>query len=703
MMFIYFMKGGLVPMKPFKQSNSMKELLNKLKRHDTLVMAIGVVTATILCGAFVYVTTPAISADAAAKEVRKDSLGVQKKTNDQLNEIGSYLERLDSVVTGSQELMQEIQSVQSKQSETINNSTAKENNTNNTKVVEKISGLDKELEAIHTEIRDAATLVKNMSESIEKGEGKGSDKEKTGFTQINNALSDIKRSCDDSSVAVSGLVAELKNSKKDNDKTSSSVLGNLEKIEKKLQDVNPSENLSRMERELLSTQSTYMILMKDMEKKVDKGVSDIEKNVTNVDTSVNQVLETQKKAEADISGINTSVGNVNSNIESINQKLGELSEKLDQSFKKVTSEKDKLASTLVTLGVDIKEKGATFAELDDAIKKLPNLVLKNAKFTYTRHEHVDKNNNIVKGELCTTKGGCFTVPSYHVHSSSCFYNKKMIAMYFRMMYTLVSQDMSALRSNQTCPYCKKVFAPENMNHDCMCEVATYNAVNSQHPEYIQYQANVRETTQYTQRCTKSTTAVEGYAPSCKYHSGEILSAEIDFTEDDANIQASHVMNSKDEIYDGKIISSRRLSLEEILKLVEEQREEEADNDEAAEEISEEAESLPEEETADEQDNKDKKEDKENKETKDSDKENKEDSSADEKIPSGDEGDKANDGKPEEASDEATAETTSDGGSLDDSSTPGKEGNSENTEGPATEAGNPAEEKSENEVSPVTQD
>ena len=108
-------------MKPIKQSNSMKELMKKLRRHDTLVMGAGVVAATAMCGAFVYVTTPAISADAAQtaaqQEVRKDSLGVQKKASEQLKEINNYLERLDTVVMGSQDLIKEMQVIQNNQTE----------------------------------------------------------------------------------------------------------------------------------------------------------------------------------------------------------------------------------------------------------------------------------------------------------------------------------------------------------------------------------------------------------------------------------------------------------------------------------------------------------------------------------------------------------------------------------------------------------
>ena len=47
-----------------KQNNSVKVLLKKLKSHDTVVVAIAVVIALVLCGGLIYLTTPAVTATA---------------------------------------------------------------------------------------------------------------------------------------------------------------------------------------------------------------------------------------------------------------------------------------------------------------------------------------------------------------------------------------------------------------------------------------------------------------------------------------------------------------------------------------------------------------------------------------------------------------------------------------------------------------
>ena len=49
-----------------KQNNSIKVLLRKLKRHDTIVVAIAVVIALALSGGLIYLTTPAVTASATA-------------------------------------------------------------------------------------------------------------------------------------------------------------------------------------------------------------------------------------------------------------------------------------------------------------------------------------------------------------------------------------------------------------------------------------------------------------------------------------------------------------------------------------------------------------------------------------------------------------------------------------------------------------
>ena len=53
-----------------KQNNSIRQLLKKLRRHDTVVVAIAVMIALVLCGGLIYLSTPAM-AEAATLELEQ--------------------------------------------------------------------------------------------------------------------------------------------------------------------------------------------------------------------------------------------------------------------------------------------------------------------------------------------------------------------------------------------------------------------------------------------------------------------------------------------------------------------------------------------------------------------------------------------------------------------------------------------------------
>ena len=609
-------------MKPFGQSNSMKELLKKLKRHDTLVMAAGVVAATILCGVFVYVTTPAISADAAAKEVEKDSLGVQKKASEQLSEIDSYLERLDQVVTNSQNLVSEIEK---RQTEINNNSEHKEtetNNTNSTKVVEKISGLDKELASIHDEIKNTSEQVKNLTETFKNGGSGNNKKDNADLSQISNALDDIKKSCDKSGDQISGLVASIKTGREESDKK---VLGNLEKIEQELGKVNSNDTLTRLESELSKTQGNYSLLIKEMEKTVGDGLDKVDKNLTktsddvngvgkkvkkveehvdsvdtkmgsveehvgsvdtkmgsveehvgsvenkmgSVEQGVNDVLGSQKNTDSKIGEINSSIEGVEGSISNINKNIDIIFKRLDESFKKVADEKKKLASTLATLGVDIEdtENGVpTFDDIDNAIRKLPSKIKSDAQFEYIKHSHKDKNGNVVNGETCPTHGGCFTQPVYHTHSDGCYK--------IQNTYYVHRDPFSVTGVGIDTPYCE--FCGEEVRNGHIDILTKRDLDKFDIPEggvkknplevfkryKIKgvYKVETKSTTVLT--CTKGNTHVDGYRAGCGHKSGEIIEVRIKYDKHDDLIGAS-LMSKKSHYFDGMVLDSETFTLDEV--------------------------------------------------------------------------------------------------------------------------------------------
>lgn len=326
-------------MRPIKQSNSMKELLKKLKRHDTLVLASGVVAATLMCGAFVYVTTPAISVDAAQEEVRRDSLGVQKKASNQLSEIQKYLEKLDEVVTSSQRLVNDIQTVQKEQKDLVEKtlteektlSKEKNNNTtnNNSKVVEKISGLDKELESIHSEIASTNEQVKKLHENMSKGGSTDPNKDKESFAQITNALSDIKKSCDKSGIDISGIIEQIKSEKGDQTKSQKEVIQNLETIVRSLEKVDTKETLTKLETDLKTTGASYISMLGEVEKNINKTSDNVKKvkdSVNKVGENVQSAVESVNKIDENVHAVENSVNNVGESIQSTRDSVNKVGE-----------------------------------------------------------------------------------------------------------------------------------------------------------------------------------------------------------------------------------------------------------------------------------------------------------------------------------------------------------------------------------------
>lgn len=602
-------------MKPFNQSNSMKELLKKLKRHDVMVMAGGVMAATLVCGVLVYATTPAISVDAAQQEIRKDSLGVQKKTSDQLNEIDSYLERLDSVITGSQELVKEIQTVQNEQKELTNQTLEREKNNNNktettkdtTKVVEKINGLDKEFATLHSEIKSTTDQIKDLKTQIEKGNGQDTGKDKESFSQITNALSDIKKSCDKSGTEVSGLIAELKNRDKENNTSTSTIVNNLEKIEREIQKTDTVQTLSRMEGELKSTQTTYINAINDLEKslskevdnveknvaknveknvngvgkkidegissldknvqgvgqrvdsgmssinsdvkgveqkmesgmssldnnvngvgnKVDKGFSNLDENVSNINESVQQgisavndefsnVREQQKNTRDDIGILDGKMTGIDGKLNKIDGDIKIISEKLETVFKNVAGGKKELASALATLGVNVGED-AKFSEIANAIKTIPEAIVKSSDVEYEVHHHQNASGRC-PNEISPTQGGCFQTPLYHKHTDACLRQKYK----YKYITRAVNENHMANASRDEqyyCSYCKQYFRMPT--HE---EIAEDEHTAKQRAEgKIELISNG-----YVIVCGKNNSSIEGYAPNCGYKENSIVKAIIKY-------------------------------------------------------------------------------------------------------------------------------------------------------------------------------
>ena len=69
-----------------KQNNSIKQLLSKLRKHDTVVVAISVLIALVLCGGLIYLSTPVV-ASTTAREYEESNRESSQQTKEKLSEI----------------------------------------------------------------------------------------------------------------------------------------------------------------------------------------------------------------------------------------------------------------------------------------------------------------------------------------------------------------------------------------------------------------------------------------------------------------------------------------------------------------------------------------------------------------------------------------------------------------------------------------
>ena len=152
----------------------MKELLKKLKRHDTKVVAIAVIIALVLSGGLIYISTP-IVATKTSEEFVESERQANQDTVDKLSEIGNYLNELDKVVTSNQESLNSI-------SEKTDTSEGK------TEITEKVTNLDNKLKEVHTSISGTSSRIENLKTIIEKGDEDNKEQINKEFKEITSEI-----------------------------------------------------------------------------------------------------------------------------------------------------------------------------------------------------------------------------------------------------------------------------------------------------------------------------------------------------------------------------------------------------------------------------------------------------------------------------------------------------------------------------------
>ena len=74
--------------------------MKKLKMHDTVIVAIAVVIALVLCGGLIYLSTPMVTAN-AKEELENREKADNETTIEKLDELHEYLAGIDQSITDS--------------------------------------------------------------------------------------------------------------------------------------------------------------------------------------------------------------------------------------------------------------------------------------------------------------------------------------------------------------------------------------------------------------------------------------------------------------------------------------------------------------------------------------------------------------------------------------------------------------------------
>lgn len=488
-----------------KQNNSVKMLLRKLKRHDTVVVAVAVVIAVILCGGLIYLSTPVVAASAKDELVEAQTKD-NEQTIEKLDELSEYLNGLDKSITESKDSMTSFYAKDGEKN------TEKMTNT----VTEKVGNLGNDLAGLHDTIVRTGTDIDKLREIIEKG-GEDSDKSITEkFTNIYNNLEEIENTYNQAHENTKLLIEELENAlKSGDDKLSKELVDRYKELLDELTKSN--EKLSEQNSESIKEfKDAIGNLNTEVTKKLNEISTDINTNIDNQFNSMNISFE------SDMTGLKSYLSGELSNVNN----------KVDQVFLRVSKGKKLLASTLLTKNVQIRED-ATFAEIAKAIEDIPMQVVLDkddvpGEVIYDYHYHIDGLGNVCDEEYVPieNKGGCYEEEYIHTHTDDC-YNKTITYTYG------TAKDVEATGWSHSdwggnnnyyyyCHYCGKRFVNDNPEHS---ESTTDRNVAARRAQNMP-----RETVTKTLKCTKPEGTLLGYKTTCNLLHGQIVAAKIVFSD-----------------------------------------------------------------------------------------------------------------------------------------------------------------------------
>ena len=446
----------------------------------------------------------------------------------------------------------------------------------NSNINTKVTELMNNLEGIHNNITSTQLDIRQTLVDIQTADAQRMNQIMEEFYGITTDLAAINTSMDTAHEEIRNLITEVEtNLKNEADANQSELLGALTEMDNSFEQAN-TEGFQNL---LDSLQAQA----ENMKSQFDALNSSMAANTSAINqTAENNKTELLNKLASMESNINNTVNNISTGTsisqeiileriaqleESTNNSLSGISGDLQSVFQRVSNGKALLASALLTKNVVIDED-ATFQEIYDAILNIKQETVIGVDripgtITYEYHHHSGSPEN---------GGGCYTQPSYHQHTGSCY---------------------------KTCEYwesgCRDVVDTNDDQVKCTYMVKHSVCTNGQEQERSRWHANDGEHhvnsdssgTHLVVVCGKNEGTFEGYAPTCGLQEGQITGAHIVYDADAVSAAA--------ETYRKEMAEENALAMEKLEELLNslQQQEPVVDEEETLDEKESEAESQEE--------------------------------------------------------------------------------------------------------------
>ncbi|MCR5156998.1 MAG: hypothetical protein K6C96_09985 [Butyrivibrio sp.] len=554
-----------------KQNNSVKLLLKKLKRHDTLVVGIAVVIATALCGGLIYLSTPVVTAT-AREELKQDEMANNEKTVEKLDELKEYLNGIDKTVAENQKNLSIYSEKTSENHKETGELTERMTNT----VTEKVVGLDKDMQELRNLINKTEASIEVLKQSMEKNGSDNRSKVEKEITNLYVELEKIENKYSETQENTKNLMVEIQSAVKSGNKDLSKemqdryqdLLDRLAQTDSKLTEQSKT-SLADFKTELSSISNSINNNFARIDSTINNGMNSMSNEITGVNNKivgVNSEITNVKNGIAgvnnevsnvknDIAGVNNEVSNVNNGIAGVNNEItnvnseivgvkgdltelksyigtemGSVNKQLKEVFTYVSDGKKLVASALLTKGIKVRED-ATFAEIAAGIMEfeseytLPGGEIP-GEVEYTYHYHTDASGAECDDELVgeDRKGGCYTKEVHHVHDRDCYETEIVYYYDTNKDVVMVSYEGDYYTGEAFykfhCNFCGKTYVSTGSGHvektTSLNQVKNRNGVLKKSEE------------KKTKICAYEDDELEGYATSCGYIHGQVTGAKLKF-------------------------------------------------------------------------------------------------------------------------------------------------------------------------------